>query len=173
MLKEEIISKFEENFDEENRTIDELEVKIPIQANKIDQLMIKYDDSEQYSRHSCLKIDGIGCRDDERNDDVLQRVKECYEEMNLPFQNENNDRVHRIGKTYTDENIDRVHRIEKTYTDKNTGKKILENLVNIFMMQERSITPIINGNQVNIYLVYRLISQEGNIYYLIKSRSSK
>ena len=78
-----------------------------------------------------------------------------------------------IGKTYTDENIDRVHRIGKTYTDKNTGKKILENLVNIFMMQERSITPIINGNQVNIYLVYRLISEEGNIYYLIKSRSSK
>ena len=82
-------------------------------------------------------------------------------------------RLMAIGKTYTDENIDRVHRIGKTYTDKNTGKKILENLVNIFMMQERSITPIINGNQVNIYLVYRLISQEGNIYYLIKSRSSK
>ena len=36
-LKEEIISKFEEKFDEQNRKIDELEGKIAIQANTIDQ----------------------------------------------------------------------------------------------------------------------------------------
>ena len=77
-LKEEIISKFEENFDEQNRKIDEFEGKIAIQANTIDQLIIKCDDNEQYSRRSCLRIPGIECDDDERND-VLQRVKECYE----------------------------------------------------------------------------------------------
>ena len=49
-LKEEIISKFEEKFDEQNRKIDELEGKIPIQANTIDQFIIKCDDNEQYSR---------------------------------------------------------------------------------------------------------------------------
>ena len=116
-------------------------------------------DNEQYSRCSCLRIHGIECSDDERNDNVLERVKECYEEMNLSFQ---------------DENIDRVHRIGKTYTDKNTGKKksnqsswslILGNLASNFIMQNRSISPIVNGNQVNIYLVYRLISQVGDIYY--------
>ena len=106
-LKEEIISKFEEKFDEQNRKIDELEGKIAIQANTIDQLIIKYDGNEQYNRRSCLRIHGIECSDDERND-VLQWVKECNEEMNLPFQ---------------DENIDRVHRIGRAYTDKNTGKK--------------------------------------------------
>ena len=107
-LKDEIISKFEEKFDEQNRKIDELEGKIAIQANTVDQLIIKCDDNEQYSRHSCLRIRGIECSDNERNDNVLQWVKECYKEMNLPFQ---------------DENIDCVHFIGRTYTDKNTGKK--------------------------------------------------
>ena len=110
------------------------------------------------SRHSCLRIHEIQCSDDERNDDVLQRVQECYEEMNLSFQ---------------DENIYRVLRSGKTYTDKNTGKKsnpsslsfILGNLANIFIMQDRSISPIVKGEQVNIYLMYRLISQEDDIYY--------
>ena len=79
--------------------------------------------------------------DNERSDNVLQRVKECYEEMNPPFQ---------------DENINQIHRIRKTYTDKNTEKKSnpssqslnLENLVNIFIMQDQSILPKANGNQV-------------------------
>ena len=136
-LKEEIISKFEEKFDQQNRKIDELEGKIVIQTNTIDQLIIKCDDNEQYSRRSCLRIHGIECSDDERNDNVFQRVKECYEEMNLPFQ---------------DENIDRVHRIAR-------------NLANNFIVQDRRVSTIVNGNQVNIYLVYRLISQEGDIYY--------
>ena len=106
-FKGEIISKFEVKFDEQNRKIDELEGKIAIQANTIDQLIIKCDDNEQYSRSSYLRIHGIECSDDERN--ALERVKECYREMNLPFQGENIDRVLRIGKTYT---------------DRNTGKKV-------------------------------------------------
>ena len=84
-LKEEIISKFEEKFDEQNRKIDELEGKTAIQVNTIDQLIIKCDDNEQYGGRNCLRIHGIECSDDERNHNVLQRVKECYEEMNLPF----------------------------------------------------------------------------------------
>ena len=67
-LKEEIISRFEEKFDEQNRKIDELAGKIAIQANTIDQLIIKCDDNEQDSRRSCLRIHGIECSDDERND---------------------------------------------------------------------------------------------------------
>ena len=46
-FKEGIISKSEEKFDEQNRKIDELEGKIAIQANTIDQLIIKCDDNEQ------------------------------------------------------------------------------------------------------------------------------
>ena len=97
-LKEEIISKFEKTFDEQNQKIDELEGKILIQANTIDQFIIKFDDNELYSRRSCLRIHGIECSDDERNDNVLRRVKECYEEMNLLFQDENINCVRRIGE---------------------------------------------------------------------------
>ena len=84
--------------------------------NKIEKLMSlrgklpsKCDDKEQYSRLSCLRIHGTECSNDERNDNVLQRVKECCEEVNLPFQ---------------DENVDRARRIGRTCTDKNTGRKV-------------------------------------------------
>ena len=62
--------------------------KIAIQANTIDRLIIKCDDNDddddddddddRYSRRSCLRIHGIEWSDDERNDNVLQWVKECY-----------------------------------------------------------------------------------------------
>ena len=120
------------------------------------KLTIKTPDRRQW--RSCLRIHGIECKDNERNDDVLQKVKECYEEMNLPFQYENIDRVHKIGKTYTDKTLIKN-------TNPSSLSLILGNLANIFIMLERAITPIVNGNQVNIYLVYRLISQEGDIYY--------
>ena len=87
------------------KEIDEPEGNISLQANTIDQLIIKCDDNEQYSRRSCLRIHGIECSDDERNDNVLERVKECYEEISLSFQDGNIDRVHRIGQTYTYKNI--------------------------------------------------------------------
>ena len=77
--------------------------KLP--ANTIDQLVIKCDDNEQYSRRIWLRIHGVECSDDERNGNVLQWVKECYEEMNLPFQDENIDPVDRFGRTCTDKNI--------------------------------------------------------------------
>ena len=104
-LKEKILSKFAETFDEQNRKTDELEGKIAIQANTTDQLIIKYDENEQYSTHNCLSIYGIECSDDERNDNVLQREKECCDEMNLPLQDENIDRVHGIGNNYADKRI--------------------------------------------------------------------
>ena len=45
-FKEKIISKFEEKFDEQNWKIDEFEGKIAIQANTIDQFIIKCDDND-------------------------------------------------------------------------------------------------------------------------------
>ena len=58
-LKEEIVPEFEERFIEQNRKIDELEERVSFQENTINQLLIKCDDNEQYSRHDCLRIDGI------------------------------------------------------------------------------------------------------------------
>ena len=39
------------------------------------------DDNEEYRKRSCLKIHGVECSYDERNGDVLEKVKECYEDI--------------------------------------------------------------------------------------------
>ena len=49
-LKEEIVTKFEERFIEQNKKIDELEERVLFQKNTINQLLIKCDDNEQYSQ---------------------------------------------------------------------------------------------------------------------------
>ena len=49
-LKEEIVTKFEERFIEQNKKIDELEERVLFQKNTINQLLIKCDDIEQYSQ---------------------------------------------------------------------------------------------------------------------------
>ena len=46
-LKEEIVTKFEERFIEQNRKIDELEERVSFKENTINQLLIKCDDNEQ------------------------------------------------------------------------------------------------------------------------------
>ena len=78
-LKEETVTKFEERFTEQNKKIDELEERVSYQENTINQLLIKCDDNEQYSRRNCLQIHGIKSKKNEKIDDVWQKVKECYE----------------------------------------------------------------------------------------------
>ena len=43
------------------------------------------------------------------NNDIIEKVKECYEALEIPF---------------NEANIDRAHRIGKEYSDKTTGKKV-------------------------------------------------
>ena len=58
-LKEEIVTKFEERFIEQNKKTYELEERVSFQENPINQLLIKCDDNEQYSRRNCLRIHEI------------------------------------------------------------------------------------------------------------------
>ena len=48
-LKEEIVTKSEERFIEQNKKIDKLEERVSFQENTINQLLIKCDNNEQYS----------------------------------------------------------------------------------------------------------------------------
>ena len=48
-LKEEIVTKSEERFTEQNKKIDKLEERVSFQENTINQLLIKCDNNEQYS----------------------------------------------------------------------------------------------------------------------------
>ena len=58
-LKEQIVTKFEKRFKEKNIKIDQLEERVSCQENTINQLLIKCNDNEQYSRRNCLRIHGI------------------------------------------------------------------------------------------------------------------
>ena len=49
-LKEEIIERFEEKFTAQNQKIVDLEEKVSLPEKKIENLSIKCDDNEQYSR---------------------------------------------------------------------------------------------------------------------------
>ena len=58
-FKEEIIERFEEKFTAQNQKIVDLEEKIVLQEKKIENLSIKCDDNEQYSRRYCLRMHGL------------------------------------------------------------------------------------------------------------------
>ena len=117
-LKEEIMSKFEEKLEQQMNQIDKLEKKLEKQANRFnelegqialqkkmsDLLEIKCDNNEQYSRRTSIRIHGTEVSENESVDNVMAVVKSCHEKINVPFDQDNIHRVHRIGKKYTDEN---------------------------------------------------------------------
>ena len=108
-LKDEIMKKFDEKISEQNAKIEKLESIITIHENTIDQLLIKCDDNEQYSRRSYLRIHGVEVKENEDEDGIMNVLEDCYSSVNLQF--DAND-------------IDRAHRIGLPYTDKNSGKKV-------------------------------------------------
>ena len=61
---------------------------------------IKNDDLEQYSRRSCLRVNGVEVFEGE--EDINKTIKSCYEKVGLDFQVNEIDRAHRLGKPYVD-----------------------------------------------------------------------
>ena len=87
-----ITQKFKEKFkvlgqkiEDQNSMIDKLEAKVAIQDNVIERLFVKSDDNEQYSRRNCLRIHGIAEDKNETNDEVVNKIEECYKLVDLPF----------------------------------------------------------------------------------------
>ena len=75
----------------------------------MNNLLTKCDDNEQYSRRRCLWIHGIESNSNEKYEYVMEKIKECYNALELPF---------------NEEIIDRAHRVDKDYTDKISKKKV-------------------------------------------------
>ena len=97
-FKEEIIERFEEKFTAQNQKIVDLEEKIALQEKKIENLSIKCDDNEQYSRLYCLLMHGLKYEKNENQNDIVSKVSKCFSEIGLPYEEAEIDRVHRIGK---------------------------------------------------------------------------
>ena len=95
--KEEILKK-------QAKPINALEGQIGLQKNMSDQLEINCDNNEQYSRRTSIWIHGIEVPENESIDNVVAVVKSCHERVNVLFDQDNIDHVHRAGKKYTYEN---------------------------------------------------------------------
>ena len=100
-FQENSVKRFEEKMDERNAKIIELHSKIIIQDNAIQRLEIKCDNNEQYSRCSCIHIHGVQYNE---NDDisVINKVKQCCDEIGIKFDMNEIDRVHYIAKPVFD-----------------------------------------------------------------------
>ena len=93
-----LMKKIEDKFNEQNITIEELESKLAIKQNIIDNLEIKCDYNKQYSRRSCLLVHGLDFSSDDEDEGVMKKVEKCCSDMGIEFNQNEIDRVHYIGK---------------------------------------------------------------------------
>ena len=91
-FKEEIIERFEEKFTAQNQKIVDLEEKIAHQEKKIENLSIKCDDNEQYSRPYCFRMHGLKYDKNENQNDMVSKVSECFSEIGLSYEEAEIDR---------------------------------------------------------------------------------
>ena len=104
-FEEKITQKLNIKIAEQSVKIEELESTLAIRENTIDLLLERVeavekraDDNEQYSRRSCLRIHNVAF-DKTKNDQPEEVLKDCYSKMNLEYNDEEIDRVHRIGQS--------------------------------------------------------------------------
>ena len=101
-MKKEVIYK---KYWEHNDKIYELESRVAIQRKTIKNLLTKCGDNEQYSCCSFLRISGIESNSNKKNEDVIEKIRECHNALELTFNEEVIDRAHSIqrdGKEHTD-----------------------------------------------------------------------
>ena len=102
ILKDDLSKKFDEKISEQSAKIEKFGSIISIYENTIDQLLIKCNDNEQYSRRSCLRIHGVEVKEKEGKDDVMNTLEQCYSSLDVPFNPNDIDRAHLIGLSHTD-----------------------------------------------------------------------
>ena len=81
----------------------DLEEKIALQEKKIENLSIKCDDNEQYSRRYCLQMHGLKHDKNESQNDIVSKISECFSEIGLLYEDTEIDWMHLIGKPYKNE----------------------------------------------------------------------
>ena len=74
-FQDEIVKRFDHKLKEQNTQKEESESKLAMNQTVIDNLVIKCDDNEQYSRRSCVRIHGLDFKSHE--DDAMEKVAKC------------------------------------------------------------------------------------------------
>ena len=80
-----------------------MEEKIGLQEKKIENLSIKCDNTEQYSRRYYLRMHGLKYDKNESQNDLVSKISECLIEIGLPYREAEIDRVNCVGKPYKNE----------------------------------------------------------------------
>ena len=101
MATKECIDNLHATIKKQNDKIDELESRIVIMKRHIALLQNNVDDTEQYNRRLCLRINGIPpVADGEREtaEMCLEKVQNAFKELEVEVPDTIIDRAHRIGK---------------------------------------------------------------------------
>ena len=98
------IDTLTKTIEEKNQRILQLEERIVVleenaayHEKRYELLERRLDDSEQYSRRTSLRINGIPIQEKETSDECLQKVKTEVAKLGLNLQDSDFDRAHRIG----------------------------------------------------------------------------
>ena len=101
-MKDEIIATPNKKIEEQSKIIDNLKSELAVKDKVIENLTIKCDDNEQYSRRICLRVNGIEY-DEKTKEDIEDVVAKRFEKEKIPFKKEEIDRIHRIGRPVIDQ----------------------------------------------------------------------
>lgn len=75
-----------------------LKDKNAVLNNSVDFLAKQNDAQEQYSRRSCLRINGIRRSANESSSDCVEKILKVCKDMNINLEASDIDRAHRVGK---------------------------------------------------------------------------
>ncbi|XP_046666447.1 uncharacterized protein LOC124358200 [Homalodisca vitripennis] len=84
-----------QKIEEFSKRVVDLELENGNLKKKVDELEIRVDDMEQYSRRNCLEIQGIP---EEKNENVLDIVKDVGRALGMDVSEEMIDTCHRLGQ---------------------------------------------------------------------------
>ena len=84
------------------RDIRDLQREINISRIRLDRHDVKIDNNEQYSRRTSLKLLNVPLRKKAKNSDIMSDILKEFERLDIPIYEEDVDRCHRTGSTYTD-----------------------------------------------------------------------
>ena len=77
--------------------------KLLFKRKNIENLNIKCDDNEQYSRWYCLRMHCLKYDKNKNQNDIVSKISKCFSKIGLPYEEAEIDRVHRIGQPYKNE----------------------------------------------------------------------
>ena len=78
--------------------IETLEGKLQVYEAHLKDLEKRVDDTEQYSRRSCIRIYGVPLSEKETSTDCLSKVKDVFSRLSVEVPGDCIDRAHRIGR---------------------------------------------------------------------------